>query len=64
VSGDVDFTGGMTGHFELRTFSGSIESNLGSHRSASSALDFRSGNGSAKVRGRTFSGDIEIEPKH
>jgi DUF4097 and DUF4098 domain-containing protein YvlB len=87
VSGDVDFTGGMTGQgsfefrthsgrielhlpkatnadFELRTFSGSIESNLGSHRSASSALDFRSGNGSAKVRGRTFSGDIEIEPKH
>jgi DUF4097 and DUF4098 domain-containing protein YvlB len=86
VSGDIDFTGGMTGQgsfefrthsgkidlrlpkatnadFELRTFSGSIESNLGGSRSGNSALDFRNGSGGAKVRGRTFSGDIDIEAK-
>jgi DUF4097 and DUF4098 domain-containing protein YvlB len=84
LSGDVDFTGVMTGQgsfefrthsgkidlhipkatsadFELRTFSGSIETRLDTPRSTSSALDFRTGKGGAKVRGRTFSGDIEIE---
>jgi len=49
--------------FELRTFSGSIESRLGAPRQGSSAVDFRSGNGGARVRARTFSGDIEIEGK-
>jgi DUF4097 and DUF4098 domain-containing protein YvlB len=49
--------------FELRTFSGNIESHLGGTRQASAALDFRVGNGGARVRGRSFSGDIEIDSK-
>jgi hypothetical protein len=49
--------------FELRSFSGEIESRLGSARRASSALDFRAGGGGAKVRVRTFSGDVLVDAK-
>jgi DUF4097 and DUF4098 domain-containing protein YvlB len=88
VSGDVRFTGGLSGQgsfefkthsgdielrvpaatnadFELRTFSGSLQMHLGGGgpRQSSSALDFRAGSGGAKVRGRTFSGNIRVEPK-
>jgi len=88
VSGDVRFTGGISGQgsfefkthsgdielrlpgatnadFELRTFNGSLETRLGTGapRQSSSALDFRAGSGGAKVRGRTFNGDIRVEPK-
>jgi hypothetical protein len=49
--------------FELRSFNGDIQSGLGGRRRSSQVLDFRSGNGGARVRGRTFSGDIRIETK-
>ena len=51
--------------FELRTFNGSLQTHLGTGapRQSSSALDFRAGSGGAKVRGRTFNGDIRVEPK-
>jgi DUF4097 and DUF4098 domain-containing protein YvlB len=88
VSGDVRFTGGISGQgsfefkthsgdvelrlpsatnadVELRTFNGSLESTLGAgaRRQSTSALDFRVGSGGAKVRGRTFNGDIRVEAK-
>jgi DUF4097 and DUF4098 domain-containing protein YvlB len=87
VSGDLRFTGGISGQgsfefkthsgdvelrlpratnadFELRTFNGSLETRLGSEaRQSTSALDFRTGSGGAKVRGRTFNGDIRVEAK-
>jgi DUF4097 and DUF4098 domain-containing protein YvlB len=87
VSGDVRFTGGISGQgsfefkthsgdidlrlpgatnadFELRTFNGSLQTMLGTEaRQSSSALDFRVGGGGAKVRGRTFNGDIRVEAK-
>jgi DUF4097 and DUF4098 domain-containing protein YvlB len=88
VSGDLHFTGGISGQgsfefkthsgdielrvpaatnadFELRTFNGTLETRLGAGapRQTSSALDFRVGSGGAKVRGRTFNGDIRVEPK-
>ena len=88
VSGDVRFTGAISGQgsfefkthsgdielrlpgatnadFELRTFNGSLETHLGAGapRQSSSALDFRAGSGGAKVRGRTFNGDIRVAPK-
>jgi DUF4097 and DUF4098 domain-containing protein YvlB len=51
--------------FELRTFNGSLETRLGAGapRQATSVLDFRAGSGGARVRGRTFSGDIRVEAK-
>jgi DUF4097 and DUF4098 domain-containing protein YvlB len=87
VSGDVRFTGGISGQgsfefkthsgdielrlpgatnadFELRTFNGSLETRLGTEaRQSTSALDFRVGSGGAKVRSRTFNGDIRVEAK-
>ena len=88
VSGDVRFSGGISGQgsfdfkthsgdvelrlpqatsadFELRTFNGTLETQLGTPaaRQSSSALDFRLGNGGAKVRGRTFNGDIRVDAK-
>jgi hypothetical protein len=49
--------------FELRSFSGSLETRLGTPKTASSALDFRVGAGGAKVRVRTFSGDVVVDKK-
>lgn len=49
--------------FELRSFTGELETRLGTPKTASSALDFRAGNGGAKVRVRTFSGDVRVVKK-
>jgi DUF4097 and DUF4098 domain-containing protein YvlB len=50
---------------ELRSFNGALRTDLGqgAPKQSSSALDFRIGTGGAKVRGRTFSGDINVESK-
>lgn len=65
-SGDIElrFPGATNADFELRTFNGSLETRLGAEpRQSSSALDFRVGSGGARVRGRTFNGDIRVEAK-
>jgi DUF4097 and DUF4098 domain-containing protein YvlB len=65
-SGDIELKlpGTTNADFELRTFNGSLETKLGAEaRQSTSALDFRIGSGGAKVRGRTFSGDIRVEAK-
>ena len=49
--------------FELRSFSGDLETRLGTPRTASSALDFRAGSGGAEVHVRTFSGDVRVDKK-
>jgi DUF4097 and DUF4098 domain-containing protein YvlB len=66
-SGDVEIRlpRATNADFELRTFNGTLETSLGAGapRQSTSVLDFRAGNGGAKVRGRTFSGDIRVEAK-
>jgi DUF4097 and DUF4098 domain-containing protein YvlB len=65
-SGDIDLRlpSASNADFELRTFNGSLATTLGKEaRQSSSALDFRVGSGGAKVRGRTFNGDIRVEAK-
>ena len=66
-SGDVEIVlpRATNADFELRTFNGTLESHLGagSPRQSTSVLDFRAGSGGAKVRGRTFSGDVRVEAK-
>jgi DUF4097 and DUF4098 domain-containing protein YvlB len=66
-SGDIELhlPAATNADVELRTFNGSLESRLGASgpRQSTSALDFRAGNGGAKVRGRTFNGDIRVEAK-
>ena len=47
--------------FELRTFSGELTTKLAAARASSGALDFRLGNGGARVSVRTFSGDATVE---
>ena len=66
-SGDIELRlpAATNADVELRTFNGSLESRLGAGapKQSTSALDFRAGNGGAKVRGRTFNGDIRVETK-
>jgi DUF4097 and DUF4098 domain-containing protein YvlB len=66
-SGDIELRlpTATNADFELRTFNGSLESRLGpgAPRQTTSALDFRAGSGGAKVRSRTFSGDIRVDAK-
>jgi DUF4097 and DUF4098 domain-containing protein YvlB len=66
-SGDIELRlpRGTNADFELRTFNGSLETRLGTEapRQSNSALDFRVGSGGAKVRGRTFNGDIGVEAR-
>jgi len=64
-SGDIDLRlpRATNADFELRTFNGSLETRLPEARQSGSALDFRVGGGGAKVRGRTFNGDIRVEAK-
>jgi DUF4097 and DUF4098 domain-containing protein YvlB len=66
-SGDIELRlpPATNADFELRTFNGSLQTQLGTGapRQSSSALDFRAGSGGAKVRGRTFNGDIRVDPK-
>ena len=49
--------------FELRTFSGELVSRIGTARTSSGSLDFRLGNGGAKVSVRTFSADVLVDSK-
>jgi DUF4097 and DUF4098 domain-containing protein YvlB len=66
-SGDIELRlpTATNADFELRTFNGSLESRIGpgAPRQTTSALDFRAGSGGAKVRSRTFSGDIRVDAK-
>jgi len=65
-SGDIDLRlpTATNADVELRTFNGSLQSSLGGQaRQSTSALDFRVGSGGAKVRGRTFNGDIRVEAR-
>jgi len=65
-SGDIELRlpGATNADFELRTFNGSLETRLGTEaRQSTSVLDFRVGTGGAKVRGRTFNGDIRVEAR-
>jgi hypothetical protein len=50
--------------FELRTFNGTLESHPArDHRDIDVGARFPSGQRGAKVRGRTFSGDVRVEAK-
>ncbi|MET0595520.1 MAG: DUF4097 family beta strand repeat-containing protein, partial [Polyangiaceae bacterium] len=66
-SGDIELRipAATNADVELRTFNGSLKSALsaGGSKQSTSALDFRVGNGGAKVRGRTFNGDIRVQTK-
>jgi DUF4097 and DUF4098 domain-containing protein YvlB len=66
-SGDIELRlpAATNADIELRTFNGALETRLGTAapRQSTSALDFRMGSGGAKVRGRTFNGDVRIATK-
>jgi hypothetical protein len=49
--------------FDLHSFSGSIASDVGGHRTGQRSLEFRTGSGDAHVRARSFSGDIEVHER-
>jgi DUF4097 and DUF4098 domain-containing protein YvlB len=63
-SGDVELQlpAATNADFELRSFSGLLQTNHGPSQ-ARSALDFRTGSGGAKVHANTFSGDVRIDFK-
>ena len=66
MSGDVrvDVPGDLSGHVEAETFSGRIRSDFGTVDEAEHgpgrSLNARLGNGDARLRIETFSGDVEI----
>ena len=65
MSGDVRvrFGGGFSGHVNAETFSGRIRSDFGTVKEEDGpgrSLDAKVGDGGARVRIETFSGDIEI----
>jgi DUF4097 and DUF4098 domain-containing protein YvlB len=67
VSGDVrlDFPAPPAADFDMQTFSGDIHNCFGpkpveSHHGSGSSLNFKNGEGSARVRVNTHSGSIEI----
>jgi len=70
-SGDIvlRLPAGIEGEFELSTFSGDIDSDIGPKigrsrkHSDGKEIEFMTGDGDARVRAETFSGDIDLEER-